>query len=160
MAASLSSMSKIYVGDMEQILEYLKANHTRDSTKRNYTCIWRQFNEFLIKLHPKPKYWEDRINLYFAYSTGVKSTNLQSYLSALKNILKTDGYPWDDNKMLLSTIVCACKIKNDVVKTRLPIHKNLLELLLFEIERIYRHSHPYLDILFRCIFRLTYYRLM
>ena len=147
---------------MKRILENLKANQNRESTKKNYLAIWRQFNKFLTKLHPKPKFWEDRIKLYFAYlvDNGIKSTTLRCYLSALKNILKTDGYQWDDGKMLLSTIVRACKIQNNVVKAHFPIHRAFLEQILFEVERIYKTSQPYLNCLFKAIFCMGYYGLM
>ena len=115
-----------------------------------------------MKLEPKPKFWEDRINLYFAYliKTGVKSTTLRCYLSAMKSILKTDGYPWDNGKMLLTIIVRACRIRNDGVKTKLPIHLGLLEILLFKIEHLYKDSQPYLCNLFKAIFCMSYYGLM
>ena len=48
---------------------------------------------------------------------------------------------------------------NDQVKTRLPIQCGLLELILFEIERVYSQQ-PYLDILFKTLFVIAYYGLM
>ena len=57
-----------------------------------------------------------------------------------------------------------CKLKppkNDSVRTRLPIQAVLLELILFELERIYLKSNQiYLEKLFKAIFILGYYGLM
>ena len=47
---------------------------------------------------------------------------------------------------------------NDQIQTRLPIHRNLLEILLFELERIYT-DQPYLEILYKDLFILAYYGL-
>ena len=59
-----------------------------------------------------------------------------------------DGYHWTDEKVLLGTLMKACQIMNDQIQTRLPIHRNLLEILLFELERIYT-DQPYLEILYK-----------
>ena len=48
---------------------------------------------------------------------------------------------------------------NDVVKTQLPIQKGLLELILFELEKMF-DSQPYLETLYKAIFSLGYYGLM
>ena len=62
----------------------------------------------------------------------------------------------DDNKVLLNTLAKACKLVNDKVKTRLPIQNKLLELLLFEIERLY-DSQPYLETMYKT---LSYWDIM
>ena len=69
-----------------------------------------------------------------------------------------DGYEWSDNRIYLGTLTRACRIKNDCVHTRLPIHCGLLEILLFEILRIYKNQ-PYLELLYKTIFVLSYYGL-
>ena len=94
---------------------------------------------------------------------GVQSSTLKSYFSAIKHILKLDGYLWNDNKVLLSALVRSCKLENDMVKTRLPIRKGLLEMLLFEINRKWYHGtrpQPYLAILYQAIFCLAYYGML
>ena len=70
-----------------------------------------------------------------------------------------DGYSWDDSKVLLSSLTRACKIVNDRVKTRLPIQCGLLELILFEIDRIHQNQ-PYLACLFKTLLAISYYGLM
>ena len=83
---------------------------------------------------------------------------MRSYYSAIKAILRSDDYIVDDNKVLLNSLAKACKIVNDRVHTRLPIQYKLLELLLFEIQRLFSEQY-YLEVLYRTIFLLAYYGL-
>ena len=146
---------------MYNIIDKLKSKRVRSSTSKNYLNIWRIFNKFLIRLDNKPGSWEERIYLFAAYliDRGNKSNTIASYISAVKGVLKDDGYEWDENKALLSTLTRACKLVNDVVKVRLPIQKRLLELILFENQRILA-GQPFLAVLFEAIFCLGYYGLM
>ena len=75
-------------------------------------------------------------------------------------MLKTDGYSWEDGKVLLNCITKSCKLKYDRVKTRLPIHKGLLELILFWINRKYGDSQPYLEAMYISCYLVAYYGLM
>ena len=132
--SSSSNSAKISTQQVQRILESLNNQQTRQSTTNNYLSIWRNFNKFLLRLDKKVTgSWEERVALFGAHliSTGTKSSTLKSYFAAIKSILKRDGYQWDDNKVLLSALTCACKLKNDVVITRLPIQSKLLELLIF-----------------------------
>ena len=145
---------------MEQVLARLKCRTKRGSTDQNYLGIWRKFNGFLLQLDRRPDTWEDRICLYAAYlvNNGVQSSTLKSYYSAIKSILRDDGYIVNDEKILLSTLAKACRLVNDKVVTRLPIRGKLLEILLFEIQRMYQ-DQPYLEIMYKSIFLLAYYGL-
>ena len=98
----------------------------RSSTSKTYLNIWRQFNQFLIKLDKKPDRWEDRVTLFVGQKIeeGVQSTTIKTYISAIKNTLATDGYPWEDNRFFLNSLRRACKMINDTVYTRLPIEDN------------------------------------
>ena len=87
---------------------------------------------------------------------GIQSSTLKSYFSAIKHILKQDGYPWNDNKVLLSSLVKGCKLGNDKV----PIKKGLLEMLLFQIERMFDHPQPYLELMYQALFYLAYNGMM
>ena len=93
---------------------------------------------------------------------GIQSSTLKSYFSAIKYILKQDGYPWNDNKAILSSLVRGCKMENDKVKVRLPIQKGLLEMLLFELERVYNSQNiqPYLEQMYKAMFCLAYYGML
>ena len=147
---------------MENLLEQLKQEGNRDSTKAIYHTIWKNFNKFLIKLDRMPKTWEDRTCIYCTHlicEKRLQSSTVRSYISAIKWVLRNDGYCWDDGKMLLNTLTKSCKVKNDRVKTRLPIQKGLLEMVLFEIRRKFC-DQPYLEALYISAFLLAYYGLM
>ena len=122
--------------------------------------MWRKFNNFLICLDKKPPSWEERASLFGAslVDQGIQSSTLRSYMSAIKGILIDDGFQWDNTKLLLSTLIRGCKVVNDCVRTRLPIQKGLLEMILFEIQRIYRDQF-YLEILYKTVLSLCYYGL-
>ena len=109
-----------------------------------------------------PKSWEDRTTLFITYKIeqGLQSSTVRSYVSAIKRILIDDGYCWDDNKILLGSLTKACRLVNDQVKIRLPIQCNLLELILFEVNRIFGQKNQfYLIIMYNALFALAYYGL-
>ena len=118
-------------------MDRLMCKQTRSSTAETYLRIWRQFNNFIIKLDSKPNSWEDRTTLFITHliDNGAQSNSMKSYVSAIKRILANDGYEWNEKKVLLSSLTRACRLINDKVKTRLPIQCGLLELILFEIQR-------------------------
>ena len=146
---------------MKRILESLKNKSCRESTNANYLSIWRNFNKFVIKLDVRPKLWEDRVSLFVAHliDKGIQSATVRSYVSAIKKVLVTDGYQWSDSLIQLNALTKACKLINNRVKTRLPIKFNLLELLLYEVQRKWRGSQVYLETMYKAIFALTYYGL-
>ena len=145
-------------------MERLKNRQTRSSTSATYLSIWRHLNKFILRLDHREKiYWEDRTALFGAYlvDKGVQSSTLRSYFSAIKHILKQDGYPWDDNKALLSSLVRGCKLENDQLKVRLPIQRGLFEMILFELERRFsNNTQPYLEIMCKALFSLAYYGML
>ena len=114
-----------------------------------------------MRLDFRLKHWEDRLALYLGHliEKGTKSTTLRSYVSAIKHVVKLDKYKWNDERVMLSSIIKACKLRNDVQKTRLPIHLSLLELLLLELNRVYK-KQPYLCVMYKALFSLAYYGLM
>ena len=146
---------------MEMILEKLKCCKNRSSTSKNYHRIWRNFNNFIIKLDRKPNTWEKRMSLYGAFlvDAGIQSSTLKSYKSAIKCVLVTDGYSWNDDKVLLNSLIKACKLVNDRVRTRLPIQIGLLEMILFETQRKFCHQE-YAEYMYKAIFSLGYYGLL
>ena len=147
---------------MEGLLDQLKHESLRSTTDASYYNTWKNFNKFLIKLDRMPTLWEDRLSLYCAYLITIKkrqSSTVRSYVSAIKHVLKTDGYEWSDEKVLLNTITRSCKLKNDKLKVRLPIQKGLLELILFRIQRKY-DNQPYMESMYISAYLLQYYGLM
>ena len=124
--------------------------------------IWRHFNRFLIKLDMRiATSWEEKVALFGAHLTenGLQSSTLKSYFSAIKYILKSDGYEWSDNKAVLNGLIKGCKMVNDQIKIRLPIRRKLLELMLFEVERLY-DDQPYLEYMYKAAFVLAYFAML
>ena len=162
-SSSTSNSSKISTKYLQLIIDKLLGQSQRSSTARNYLAVWRQFNKFVISLDVKPQAWEDRVTLLIAHKIdqGMKSTTVKSYVSAIKKLLVDDGYPWDDQKVLLGSLTKACRIINDKVYTRLPIQCSLLEMILFELNRIFgQKGQLYLETMYRALFALSYYGLM
>ena len=158
---SEDNSSTISLTSIQSIMNRLKCTTNRPSTSKTYMTVWRQFNKFLIKLDCRPDSWEDRTALFAAYQIerGLQSASVRSYISAIKRTLIDDGYLWNDDKILLSSLTRACRLINDHVRTRLPIQSGLLELLLFEVER-FHCKQPYLNSLFKALYGMSYYGLM
>ena len=112
-----------------------------------------------------PKLWEERTSLFVGYliDRGIQSGTIKSYVSAIKNTLTNDKYPysWADSILRLSSLTRACKLINDTVQVRLPIQCGLLELILFEVQRLFAiNNQRYLEIMYKALFALGYYGLM
>ena len=60
--------------------------------------------------------------------------------------------------MLMTTLTRACRAVNDSVFIRRPIRKGLLEVILYEVERVILNQ-PYLITLYWAFFALSYYGL-
>ena len=150
-------MQSISTARIKLILEKLKSLRNRSSTNKIYYTIWKKFNKFVLCLDVRPASWEERMSLYGAHlvDRGVQSATLRSYTSVIKCILTTDGYRWNDDAVLLHTLTRAC---NDRVMTRLPIRIGLLEIILFELERIFENQW-YCEMLYKTLFILAYYGL-
>ena len=163
-SASMSSDdSRLSTAYLTQILEELRGQKHRSSTKKMYYGVWKHLNKFLLRLDHIPPVWEDRVALYCAYlihECGRKSTTVRSYLSAIKSVLIDDGYNWCKNKLLLSSITKACKKEYDVLRDRRPIQISILELLLMQIERKFQQENQtYLESIFKTAFAVAYYGL-
>ena len=65
----------------------------------------------------------------------------------------------NQNKFLLTSLTRACKIKNDKVKTTLPIRKGLMRLLINTVPFLFRTPQPFLTIMYRAMLCTTYYGL-
>ena len=146
---------------MNALIDQLLGQTVRKSTSHNYHSIWKQFNNFFICLDYMPDDWEHRTAMFCAYliDKGNQSATVKSYVSAIKTILKADKYDWKDGKIWLNSLIRVCKISNDTLHCHLPIHKGLLEMILFEIPRIYPEQE-YLCKLYQAIITLGYYGLM
>ena len=127
-----------------------------------YYSVWKQFNEFFIKLDIKPKTWEERLTLFVGYlvEQRKKSTTIKSYISAIKAVLREDCVEIFEDRYLLTSLTKACKYKNDHVRIRLPIQKEMLQILLNQVTTYYGNTQPYLTVLYRAIFASAYYGLL
>ena len=159
--SSLSETEFISSRRMQVIIEKFICNQTRNSTTKMYLSVWRHFNQFLMKLDCKPKMWESRVTLFIAYlvDRGMQSISVKSYVSAIKRMLIDDGYPWEDGKILLTSLTRACRNMNDRLTNRFPIHCGFLEMILFEIKCMFK-DQMYLCVMYMALYALGYYRLM
>ena len=150
--------SKILTMAMQTILERLRLQRNRSSTRENYYTIWKIFNKFIIQLDNLPNLWEDRVYLFLAHmvNTGKKSTTLRCYLSAIKSILMDGDFELQEDQIRLRVIVRSCRLHNNKLKPSFPIKLNLLELILFEVKRLY-HDQFYFCILYQTLFAIAYY---
>ena len=161
MAANQSS-SSISTAGLESIIERLRYQTNRSSTQKVYYQVWKSFNQFFIRLDVKPKKWEDRLVLYVGHLVDQqrKSTTIKSYISAIRYVLRQDGVELDRNSTLLTSLTKACQLKNDTVKTHLPIQIKLVQLLVKSLEKYYQNNpQPYLTKLYRALFLTAYYGL-
>ena len=140
------------------MLEKIKCFKYRDSTKKTYQMVWRKFNRFLMSLDFRPTMWEERASLFgaFLFEQGIQSATMKSYMSAIKVTLLDDGYNWNDDQVVLGSLVRACKMNNDHFSARMPIHKKLLEMLIFELECMFA-AQPFLESLYKAFFLISYY---
>ena len=130
-----------------------------NSTYQNYYTIWKLFNSFLVRLDYLPMSWEERTALFCVHLTqrGTKSTTIRSYVSAIKSMLIDDKYKWNNDEVLLNSLIRSCKNMNDIMTTKLPIQCKLLELILFEVERKFEADNQhFLNILYKTIIIISY----
>ena len=162
--SSSSGSTTLSTVSIQAIVDKLKMQCVRSTTMKNYYSVWKTFDEFFLKLDIKPHKWEDRIVLFVAYLIEFKQVQLQtiqSYISALRNILLDDGFELNENKFLLSALTKACHFQNDTsMRSRLPIQKNLLHKIIHFMENHFsQQNQPYLAILYKTIFLTAYYGL-
>ena len=86
---------------------------------------------------------------------------IKSYISAIKAVLKMHKVNITEDQYLLSSIVRACRLRNDKLHTCLPIQKPMLELILWQTKIHFTSaSQPYLDILYRTMLSTMYFGLL
>ena len=129
---SSEGSSTISTTEIEEVIEQLKMEKYRKSTRRNYYSIWKVFNKFYIQLDRKPGNWEDRITLFAAYliKENRKSTTVKSYISAIKAVLADINVTVNENTYLLNSLTRACRLTRDSYSIRMPIQRELLNVIL------------------------------
>ena len=160
-SSSMTTSSTISTKAIESIIHKLRNMCNRSSTRRNYLCIWKNFNQFIIKLDNKPRTWEQRLTLFVGYLIDAKkkSTTIKSYISAIKSVLLENDLQINKDSFLLASLTRTCRMVNDHVTTRLPIHRDLLAMLLNKIDRYY-DKQPFLRRLYCVIFVVGYFGLL
>ena len=158
---SNSSSSMISTSALECFVDKLRTERNRSSTRKIYYSVWKQFNEFFIKLDIKPKTWEERLILFVGYlvEQNKKSTTIRSYISVVKVVLREDQVEINEDRYLLSSLTKACKYRNDHVRIRLPIQRGLLQILLAQALQLF-DNQPYLSSLYQAMFAAAYYGLL
>ena len=123
---------------MQHYVDQLKRDRIKDSMRKIYYSAWKQFNEFFIRLDSKPNTWEERIILFVGFMVEQKrqSQTIKMYLSAIRAVLREDGVILNEDTYLLKSLTKACKYKNDCVRTRMPIQKSMLKVLLTRLMNI------------------------
>ena len=155
-----SSSSTISTAAMQNLVDRLRQERVRSTTKRNYYSVWKSFNEFFIRLDVKPNNWEERLILFVGYlvQENKKSQTIKSYISAIKNVLLDDRVVLNENKFLISSLTKACKYKNDHVRTRLPIKKKMLHMIINQIQTFFEGiSQEYLSKMYSALVSTAYY---
>ena len=115
--------SRLSKDELECIRDKLQGQTYRRLTRLNYHEIWTLFNEFFIQLDQKPEKWSDLISLFETHLVQTKhqSPTIKSYCSAIRTILKQEGIHVEENAYILSSLVKACKMQNNVLFVCLPI---------------------------------------
>ena len=115
---TISTASTISSADMRDILETLKWNCHRNSTKDQYYSAWKMFNNLFLKLDVKPTTWEEHISLFAAYLANNKrqSSTIKSYVSAIKAILFQAGVDISEDRATINWVAQACRQHTDRIK--------------------------------------------
>ena len=123
--------------------------------------MWKNFNQFFIKLDQKPSTWEDRLNLYVGYliNCNKHASTVKSYILAIKSVLWEVNVELNEDKVLLSSLTRACRLVNtSQVISRIPIRKSILRQIIKVADQHFQ-TQPYLNVLYKSLFITAYYGL-
>ena len=156
-----SDYSRISAVDIKNIVDRLRYQQHRDTTQKNYYTVWKIFSKFLVRLDDRPVSWTDHLTLFVGHliQQNKQSSTVKSYISAIKSVLHDCDIKVNEDQYLLSSLTRACKFKNDQIKTRLPIQKGLLGLILRQVD-IKFNAQCYVATLYKAIFSMMYYGLL
>ena len=150
------------------VVEKLRREWHRSTTRRMYHEAWCNFNDFLITLDKWPDMWEDRIALFIAdlmgeHGDGHPSSTVASYVSATHTVLKDGGVEIEKKSVILSSLLRSCRLNNKSESTlRLPIRHSLMHLLIDKVEDKFLNelNQPFLSRLYKAILMIGYYGLL
>ena len=96
----------------------------------------------------------------YLVDTNKRASTVKSYISAIKAILKDDGQKLNEDQFVLNSLTRACRLTNNEMKARLPIHKGMLSLLLSQIKHNYlERGQIYLSHLYESLLLTAYFGL-
>ena len=92
--------------------------------------------------------------------TNCQSLTVRSYISAIKTTLKMNNIEISEDQFLLSSLTKACRLRNDCVRTRLPIQKGMLSVILHKVQSYFsKLNQQYLSIMYTTLISTMYYGL-
>ena len=158
------SPSTISTVKIKDIVERLRSQRCRDSTRATYHRIWKRFNRFFIRLDDKPDMWEDRLILFIGYlieECKLQSSTIKTYILAIKGVLAENKIELNLDRFLINSLTRACRIRNDSLIARIPIQKPFLNSILDEVAKWCNEiNQPYLKSLYQALFSAAYYGLL
>ena len=131
--------------------------------QKNYYAIWNVFNTFYLKLDKKPGNWEDRLMLFVGYliNKKCKSMTIRSYICAIKSVPHDVNVTVHEDTYLLGSLIKACRLKNDQIIHKLPIHHSMVQLIVSECIEYYEDlGQHYLATLYAAVFCSAYFGLL
>ena len=144
-------------------MDRLKGERFCCSTKKTYYRIWKTFNEFFLRLDIKPMSWEKRLILFVGYlvTQNRQSSTIKSYVSTIRATLADINIHISENKFLLTSLTRACRLHNDKILHKFPVHKGLVQIILRTVETYWNETTPqlYLVTLYQAMFITAYYAL-
>ena len=161
--STTSGSSTLSTFAIRRIVECLKNQRCRDSTRKMYHRVRKLFGKFYSRLDVKPPTWEERITLFagFLIENKLKSTTVKTYLSALRSVLAEDGHKLNEDLFLMNSLTHACILKNDQLTIRFTIYKELLHIIINEARTWFSLiNQPYLQILVPALLMTGYYGLL
>ena len=134
-SSALSTSSRLSSCKISDIVQRLKLQQYRNSTRRNYYAVWKVFSKFYVRLDHRLMEWSECLTLFVGYlvQKRYQSATVKSYISAIKAVLKEDGVKVTEDQYTLASLVRACKLRNDQIHTRLLIQHSMLSVLLRQI---------------------------
>lgn len=162
-ATSSSGQEQYSLDQFHRIIDIIKFMRHRANTRLQYHRIWTSFNKFLIKFDRMPATWEDRVYIWVAHLVDNRKSvaTVKSYLSAIRQILSSDGVELNEDKALLSSLLTTCKLKNKSLFIRLPIRLKLLQRVIHHTDLLFKNcGQYYLATLLKAMFSTAYFGLL
>ena len=94
---------------------------------------------------------------------GHPSSTIATYVSAIRDVLRSDGVKVEENSVVLSSLLRSCRVNNkSETSLRLPIRRSLLHMLTDKIENRFLDdsTQPFLCKLYKAILMAGYYDLL